>query len=103
MALGVFMGAIEFYNGLQSEKKVEDFQIFLTQQGDLNAQQGQMVVQGTPEQISALVERDDYRELVMKASHVVTTLNVQQAVSGDLVMQRVEQLQKVRKELGIIK
>jgi hypothetical protein len=103
MGLGVFMKATEYYNTLQTEKKIEDFSIFLSNFGNLDANQGQMVIQGSVDQINALQQREDYQALLTKAAHVVSNLNVQQADTGARVMQRIEQLQVVRKELGIIK
>ena len=103
MGLGVFMKATEFYNTLQSEKKIEDFSIFLNSAGNLDANQGQMIIQGSVDQINALQQREDFKNLLTKASHVVSNLNVQHADTGARVMQRIEQLQVVRKELGITK
>lgn len=100
MGLGVFMAATEFWNTQLTEKKIENFQIFLNNNGDLQGNQGQMVIEGSLDQINAIQQREDYQNLITKATHVVA-VNVQQADTGDRVMQRIERLQTIRKELGI--
>ena len=60
-----------------------------------------MVVAGSASQIAALVERDDYRRLILKAAHIVHELRTTSFTTGDAVMKRIELLQASRKELGI--
>jgi len=103
MSLGVFMAAIEYYTKLKASKDIENFSIYINQGGNLSQQQGSMIVEGTPDQIMALVQREDYKTLVTKAAHVVPDLMVTMADTGNMVMQRIEKLQMARKELGITK
>ena len=101
MGLGIFMEAIQFYQKLQGQKEIESFSVFLMENGGLFEQQGTVVVEGSREQIQKLQQREDFQRILLKATHVVNDLVVTTAYTGEAVMQRIELLQSVRKELGI--
>jgi hypothetical protein len=101
MGLGVFMGAIQFFTELKAKGVIEELRIYLARDGNLAQASGHMVVEGSDEQIQALVQRDDYRMLVLKAGHVVHELRTSVHGTGGAVMGQIELLQSARKELGI--
>jgi hypothetical protein len=101
MGLEVFNQALGFYGKLKEKGEIENFSVYLNTQGSLTEQIGTMIVEGTPEQITNLQGNENYRKLIMKAEHVVSSMSVCHADSGNLVGKRIEELLAVRKDLGI--
>ena len=101
MGMGVFMESIQFWGGLKSNGDIEDFRIYNFASGGLSNASGMVSIEGTPEQINALAAREDYKTLIIKATHIVSDMSIALAETGDTVMKSVERLQSVRKSLGI--
>jgi glutamate dehydrogenase/leucine dehydrogenase len=101
MGLGVFMAALEHYNGLKAKGGLEDVRVYISRQGNVGAVAGMMTLDGTSEQIASLLDSDTNLDLLTKASHVVNDLTVVQADAGDAIPQRIAHLQSMRKQLGI--
>lgn len=78
-----------------------DLRIYIATDGDLGSNAGQIILEGDDGQLAALVRRDDYRAVIIKAAHVVHGLRTTQFSTGEAVMARIAQLQAVRKELGL--
>lgn len=102
IGLGVFMASMKFWGELKAKGEVEDFRVYSFPEGDLSHATGMAILEGSTEQIGALVAREDYRTLVTKAVHIVGDVSVDRAETGEAVMQGVERLVSVRKELSII-
>jgi hypothetical protein len=103
MGLGVFMNAIKFYETLKGKNEIEHFDVNLANDGNVSQLQGFMTLRGTQAQLDTLRDNDEYKNLLTKAAHVVQNLNVTNFDTGSRIMQRIETLQGLRKELGIIK
>jgi hypothetical protein len=101
MGMGVFMQAIQFFTACKQKGEIDELRIYISNDGDISATAGHMVVEGSAAQLTALAARDEYRAVIIKAAHVVHGFRTSQFATGDAVMARVEQLQTVRKELGI--
>lgn len=98
--LEVFMGAIQWYTQLQEKGEIERFSVHLHETGNATESGGSLLVEGSDEQIDKLTKSADYRALIMRAQHIVGNFTVTRAVTGDTIMSRIEELNKVRAELG---
>ena len=101
LGLAVFMGAIQFFTACKQKGEIEELRVYIADAGELGATAGHMVVEGSAAQLAALVERDDYRMVIVKAAHVVHGLRTSPFTTGDAEMKRIEMLQVARKELGL--
>jgi hypothetical protein len=80
-ALDVFNETIEFYGQLQSDGRLEDFEVALLEPhgGEL---QGYAMLRGSEDQIADLRRDEDFERLMTKASLVVDDLGVIGAAIG---------------------
>lgn len=101
MSIKVFMSAIQYYARLKEKGEIEDFHIYIDETGNLHQQGGTMIIDGTADQLAKMREDDEYLTLVMQANHVVTNFTLTMTYTGNKVMERIEKLQVVRKDLGI--
>ena len=101
--LEVFMSAVQYYTQKAEKKQIESFAVHLAETGNLDTLGGTMIVEGSDEQINTLTASADYRQLIVRATHIVSNFTVSRAVTGNTVMQRIEELNKVRAELGFNK
>ena len=74
-ALDVFNETIEFYGQLQSDRRIEDFEVVLLDPhgGDLL---GYVMLRGSEDQIADLRRNEDFERLMTKASLIVDDLGV---------------------------
>ena len=103
MGMGVFMESIELHKQLQQKGEIERFGVFVNHGGNLDKNAGSLVVEGSEDQIRKLLSRDDYQNIIIKASHVVNNFTYNEAWTGNAIPQRIERLQVARKQLGISK
>ena len=101
--LEVFMSAVQFYTQKAAKKEIESFAVHMAETGNFDTLGGTMIIEGSDEQITTITASADYRQLVVKATHIVSNFTVSRAVTGNAVMQRIEELNKVRAELGFNK
>ena len=80
-ALDVFNETIEFYGQLQSDGRLEDFEVALLEPhgGEL---QGYAMLRGSEDQIAALRRDEDFERLMTKASLIVDNLGFIGAAIG---------------------
>jgi hypothetical protein len=80
-ALDVFNETIEFYGGLQSDGRIENFEVCLLEPhgGELG---GFAMLRGSEEQIAEVRRAEDFERLITKASLVVDDLGVVGAAIG---------------------
>ena len=80
-ALDVFNETIEFYGQLQSDGRIEDFEVALLEPhgGEL---QGYAMLRGSEDQIAAMRRDEDFERLMTKASLIVDDLGVIGAAIG---------------------
>jgi len=62
---------------------------------------GAMIVEGEITQLRDLIDSDWYRDMIMKARHLVDNINEVHCVTGDAIQGNIERVVKARKELGI--
>ena len=90
MGLGVFQEAIAYYEKRKAAGKLADFRVG----------SGYMIAEGSREQIQAIVDDEEFKRIVAKATHVVP-FSISRCSTGTGVGASVERLLAVRKELGI--
>jgi hypothetical protein len=100
-SLEVFMGGIEYWTRLKAEKKIEDFRIYLATSGNTENYGGHVTLEGELDQLRALMDTDEHQSLLLKARHLVTNVEDVVCSTGGDIPARVQQVQKVRKDLGI--
>ena len=81
-ALDVFNETLEYYGQLQSDGRIESFEVALLQPhgGEL---QGYVMLRGSEDQIDSLRRDDDFERLMIKASLIVEDLGVISALIGE--------------------
>jgi hypothetical protein len=81
-ALEVFNETIEFYGGLQSDGRIEDFEVALLQPhgGELA---GYAMLRGSEEQINAIPGDEDFQRIIQRADLIVDGLGVVPALIGE--------------------
>ena len=80
-ALEVFNETIEFYGQMQSDGRIEDFEVALLEPhgGEL---QGYALLRGSEEQIDALRRDEDFQRLMTQAALIVDGLGIVPALIG---------------------
>ena len=81
-ALEVFNETIEFYGQLQSDGRIEDFEVALLEPhgGELA---GYVLLRGSEEQMDAVRHDEDFQRLMQRADLIVEGLGVVHALIGD--------------------
>jgi hypothetical protein len=81
-ALDVFNETLEFYGRLQSDGRIEDFEVALLDPhgGELL---GYVMLRGSEDQIDAVRRDDDFQRLMIKGSLVVDDLGMIPALIGE--------------------
>ena len=81
-ALGVFNETLEFYGHLQSDGRIDDFEVALLDPhgGEL---QGYVMLRGSEDQIDAVRRDEDFQRLMIKGSLVVDDLGMIPASIGE--------------------
>ena len=81
-ALEVFNETIELYGALQSDGRIEDFEVALLDPhgGEL---QGYVMLRGSEEQIDSVRRSEDFQRVMTKASLVVNDLGIIGASIGE--------------------
>ena len=92
-ALDVFNETIQFYGQLQSDGRIEDFEIALLQPhgGELA---GYGMLRGSEEQLSRLQLDEDFQRLMQRADLVVDGLGVVPALIGEGLGRAVQMYQE---------
>ena len=101
LGLAVFQEAIAYYEKRKAAGKIADFRIGITELGAVSEQSGYMIAEGSRDQIQAIVDDEDFKRIVVKATHVVP-FSISRCSTGTAIGGAVERLLAVRKELGII-
>lgn len=101
MGINVFREALTYWEKQKSSGNIEDYKVGLTQMGDLGMHAGYAVLEGSNAQISKMMDDEQFQTLVMKATHVVQTMNVHRCATGTAIPQRIEKLVAIRNGLGI--
>jgi hypothetical protein len=101
MSLKVFTSVLQYHGGLKAKGEIEDFHVYIDETGNLTKQGGTLIVEGTAEQIAKLRETDEFTTHIMQANHVATDFTINMTYTGNKVMERIEKLQMIRKDLGI--
>jgi hypothetical protein len=81
-ALDIFNETLEFYGQLQSDGRIEDFEVALLDPhgGEL---QGYVMLRGSEDQIDAVHRDEDFERLMTKASLLVDDLGLIRASIGE--------------------
>jgi hypothetical protein len=97
-ALDVFNETIEFYGQLQSDGRIEDFEIALLQPhgGELA---GYAMLRGSEEQINAVTGDEDFERMMQRADLIVDGLGIVPALIGESLGRGIAMYQE---EIGAI-
>jgi hypothetical protein len=97
--LGVFAESIEYYGTLQGEGRIESFEAVLLDPhgGDL---EGFVLIRGTRQQMADLRGDDEFRRLVTRASLIIQSLGLVDAILGEQLGAELGVYQEAAQELG---
>jgi hypothetical protein len=87
-SLDVFNEAVGYYGRCQQEGKIEKFDVVLLSPNANMA--GYMELHGTPEQLNALREEDEYRRLLLDAAMICEDLCVVEGSTGAGIARDIE-------------
>jgi hypothetical protein len=97
--LGVFSESIEYYGKLQQDGRIESFDVaFLDPHGGDLA--GFVLLRGSRENLAAIRGEEEFRRLTTRASLIVQSLGVVDAVFGDALAKEVEIYRAAAQELA---
>jgi hypothetical protein len=97
--LGVFNDSIEYYGKLQQDGRIESFDIaFLDPHGGDLA--GFVILRGSRENLAAIRGDEDFRRLITRASLIIQSLGVVDALLGAEVAKEVEVYRAAAQELA---
>jgi hypothetical protein len=98
-ALEVFNESVEYWGGLQSNGKIEDFEIVLLSPhgGDLG---GFALLRGSTEQMGALRRDEEFEQRIARADMIVENQGVIDAVINNGIARAMGQYQKEIADLG---
>jgi hypothetical protein len=100
-SLEVFSQAIEFNANLEKKGKIAAHRTYITTTGCMERFGGFMVLEGTVEQLREVIDSDDWKNLRLRAEHVVKGIDVVHCVTGAEIGKTVQQIVDVRRQLGI--
>jgi len=97
--LGVFAESIEYYGKLEAEGRIESFAAALLDPhgGDL---EGFVIIRGTREQMADLRGDAEFRRLVTRASLIVQSLGMVDAILGGELGREIGVYQEAAQELA---
>ena len=97
--LSVFAESIEYYGKLQGEGRIESFEAALLDPhgGDL---EGFVLVRGTRQQMADLRGDPEFRRLVTRASLIIQSLGIVDAVLGDELGREIGVYQEAAQEMA---
>lgn len=100
-SLEVFMQAQELNVSLVKQGKIAAHRTYLTTTGSRERFGGFMVLEGSVEQLRAVVDSSEWQQIRLKAEHLVNGVDVVHCVTGDEVPRLVQQVTDVRRQLGL--
>jgi hypothetical protein len=97
-AVQVFNESVEYWGGLQSDGKIEDFEVALLgpHGGDL---QGFALLRGSEEQVGALRADEEFQRRVLRADQIIESQGVINALIGEGLARGMAQYQGEIEEL----
>ena len=97
-AVQVFNESVEYWGGLQSDGKIEDFEVALLEAhgGDL---QGFALLRGSEEQVGALRADEEFQRRVLRADQIIESQGVINALIGEGLARGMAQYQGEIEEL----
>ena len=101
IGLETFLGVSQYYQGLVKDSKLGNFQTILFENGSFDDVAGLMILTGSEQQITDVLNSDKHRENLTKGVHVVNNVRVQTGWTGDEIPNRVQEVTKWRKDLGL--
>ena len=92
-ALDVFNETLELYGQMQSDGRIEDFEVALLEPhgGELA---GYVLLRGSDEQIDAVRHDDDFRRLMQRADFIIDGLGIVPALIGNGLAQGIAMYQE---------
>jgi hypothetical protein len=100
-ALEVFFSSMQKWEAWKSAGRIASFQPFGTLTGDYDKRSGFVLVQGTNQQIEALHQAEDYRQLVVEIINIATHVNVTMCETGDAMATRMQRYGGSIKSMGL--
>jgi hypothetical protein len=100
-SIEIFMHALEYYGSLEKQKKITAQRVYVAETGDLGQLGGFIVLEGDVAQLRAVVDSEEYKNLLMQAHQVVEHLQTIHLASGEEVQKIVARVANARRQMGI--
>lgn len=100
-ARALFDEAVTYYVGLLEAGKLTSFEPFLCETSDLEDQQGFFILKGPVAEIFAMIETDEYKDILTKATFMLRHVSVSVLTVGDAVAEQLERFEKTRVALQL--
>ena len=100
-SLEVFSQAMEFNATLEKKGKIAAHRTYIATTGSMERFGGFMILEGTVEQLRAVVDSEEWQNLRLRAEHVVKGIDIVHCITGGDVPKMVQQIVEVRRQLGI--
>jgi len=101
MGLELFLSVSQYYEGLVTDDKLGNVQAHIFENGNFDTLTGMMILTGDDKQIRTILDSDKHQENVTKAMHVVGNVRCVTGDTGEAIPQKLQNLSKWRKELGL--
>ncbi|HTQ42393.1 MAG TPA: hypothetical protein VMI75_06500 [Polyangiaceae bacterium] len=100
-SLEVFMHAQEFNATLEKQGKIAAHRTYIATTGSMERFAGFMVLEGSIEQLRAVIDSPEWQQIRLKAEHLVEGVDVIHCVTGAEIPRMVQQIVDVRRQLGL--
>jgi hypothetical protein len=100
-SIEVFMHALEYYASLEKQKKIAAQRVYVAETGDFGQFGGFILLEGDVAQLRAVLDSEDYKNLLMQAHQIVEHLETIHLAAGDEVQKVVARVANARRQMGI--
>ena len=100
-ALDTFADVMTYFGKKMADGKVTYFEPFFVRTGDFEEELGFMIIKGPAQEITQILEEEDYLTLLDKGFYVVSHLKVDYLTVGDGIGEQIARGAKTRELLKI--
>jgi hypothetical protein len=100
-ALALFEETVAYYGRLIEAGKLTSFEPFLFSTSDFDTEQGFFILKGPVTEIFSVIDSEEYKTLLAKASMLLHHLNVSLLTVGDGVVAEIARFDKARADLNV--
>jgi hypothetical protein len=100
-ALALFDESVAYYERLREAGKLTSYEPFMYNTSDFESETGFFILKGPVAEIFAIMDSDEYKNLVTKGTLLLHHLSINLLTVGDGVIGQVDRFNKARTELHV--